>query len=439
MNVLTEMSMPLYRREYKRLVSGEDCQVVAKEAIKQLLERTMDIAVKEKIARHVEQRGPGSDRRNGYYERDLLTSWGWINKIRVPRGRVTSITDVVLPKYQRRQPEFDAAVMSSFLFGHSTRKSKRFFTELLGEMGVSHTTVSKILSELDDRCRRWRDRPLDKPYAYLWLDGKCAAIAGARKRPYSVLWAYGATEEGHRELLGFQIHYSEGTVHWESLLLNLLNRGLDPQKLKLVIRDENSGCEQAILSLLGEVQQQSCAVHLQRNVGKLAGKFNRGEFQEQVGEIFKQDSLRKGMATLHQILQDWQGVEPQACLYLRANVDKSLVFYSVATSMGWRAHLKSTNMLERFFRELKRYEKSRQCRFANKRSCERFYYAFAKDYNDRYPNMPKPRTKKAKRGSGAKNSHEDCHQHIPSKEVVSGHPKKKTTTKQRRKSPVVSR
>ena len=57
MNVLTEMSMPLYRREYKRLVSGEDCQVVAKEAIKQLLERTMDIAVKEKIARHVEQRG----------------------------------------------------------------------------------------------------------------------------------------------------------------------------------------------------------------------------------------------------------------------------------------------------------------------------------------------------------------------------------------------
>ena len=257
MNVLTEMSMPLYRREYKRLVSGEDCQVVAKEAIKQLLERTMDVALRARITAHVKQQGAGSDRRNGYYERDLLTSWGWISKIRVPRGRVTSITDVVLPKYQRRQPEFDAVVMSSFLFGHSTRKSRRFFTELLGEMGVSHTTVSKILSELDDRCRRWRNRTLDKRYVYLWLDGKCAAIAGARKRPYSVLWAYGATEEGHRELLGFQTHYSEGTAHWESLLLNLLNRGLDTQKLKLVIRDETSGCEQAILSLLGEVPQQS--------------------------------------------------------------------------------------------------------------------------------------------------------------------------------------
>ena len=76
MNVLTEMSMPLYRREYKRLVNGEDCQVVAKEAIKQLLEGTMDVALQERISQHVRQQGAGSDRRNGYYERDLLTSWG---------------------------------------------------------------------------------------------------------------------------------------------------------------------------------------------------------------------------------------------------------------------------------------------------------------------------------------------------------------------------
>ena len=172
MNFGTELSMPLSGSAYKRLVTGEDCQVVAKDAIKELLEKTMDGVLKEKISGHVQEHGAGSDRRNGYYERDLLTSWGWISEIRVPRGRVTSVSDVVLPKYRRRQPEFDAAVMSSFLFGHSTRKSKRFFTELFGEMGVSHTTVSRILSELDDRSRGWRNRPLGRPYAYLWLDGK---------------------------------------------------------------------------------------------------------------------------------------------------------------------------------------------------------------------------------------------------------------------------
>jgi transposase-like protein len=259
------------------------------------------------------------------------------------------------------------------------------------------------------------------------LDGKYAAIAGARKRPYSVLWAYGATESGQRELLGFQIHYSEGTAHWESLLLHLLNRGLDPQKLKLVIRDENSGCEQAILSLFGDVEQQSCAVHLQRNVAKLVSKGNRKEFSDEVGEIFKQKSLKEGMATLSELFDEWENVELEACSYLRQNVDKSLVFYTVATNRIFRAHLKSTNMLERFFRELKRYEKSRQCRFANKRSCERFYYALAKDYNDRYPKMPKPRPVK-------KSSSEDRRHCISSSKVLSGHPQKKRYSRLRVKT-----
>jgi transposase-like protein len=106
--------------------------------------------------------------------------------------------------------------------------------------------------------------------------------------------------------------------------------------------------------------------------------------------------------------------------------------------MGWRAHLKSTNMLERFFQELKRYEKSRQCRFANKQSCERNYYALAKDYTDRYPNIPKPRRKKAKRSVGAKNSHEDCHQGISSEERISEYTQKKVITKKTKEELVIS-
>jgi transposase-like protein len=387
--------MPLSVRSYKRLVSGEDCEVVAAEAIRNLLERTMESALKERIAKHVEKHGRGSDRLNGSYERTLITSVGWLTSIRVPRGRVSSVADVVIERYKRRQPEFDAAVIKSFLLGHSTRKSKRFFEGFLRHTGVSATTVSRILSELDERCRAWRRRPLLKPYVYLWLDGKCAKIRGATKRPYSVLWAYGACEDGHRELLGFQIHYSEGTVHWESLLLELLNRGLEANKLKLVIRDENSGAEQAVLSLLGDVKQQSCAVHLERNLGKLVSKLNKKEFQSDVSEIFKSGCLSEAREVLAEVLENWEAVEPEASLYLRANVDKSLVFYQMADTHLWRTHLKSTNILERFFRELKRFEKSRQFRYADTKSCERFYYAFASIYNEDHPGMPRVRKSRA--------------------------------------------
>lgn len=386
-NLITEMKMPLWPAEYKRLVSGEECRIEAKRAIRELLERTMDSALSERLERRKAIGRLPADRRNGYYERSLLTAFGYIEEIRVPRGRVTSIADVVLPKYRRSQPEFDAAVVSSFLLGHSTRKSKRFFTEFLGEVGVSHSQVSRILSRLDEHCRRWHRRRHSRPFVYLWLDGKYARIQGARQHPYAVLFAYGATESGERELLDFQIHHSEGSANWECLLHHLVDRGLDPHRLKLVIRDENSGCNDAVLSVLGNVAQQSCAVHLERNLGKRVGRPHRAEFQQQVSEIFTQRSLGAARAQLKELCSRWSETEREACLYLSANVDRSLVFYKVA-SRPWRTHLKATNILERFFRELKRFEKSRQFRFADKNSCDRFYYAITYDYNDRHQRMP---------------------------------------------------
>ena len=272
---------------------------------------------------------------------------------------MTSIADVVLPKYRRRQPEFDAAVVESYLLGHSTRKSTRFLTGFLGELGISHTTVSRILQRLDERAAAWRKRPLDKPFVYLWLDAKYARIHGATKRPYAVLFAYGATQQGERELLGFQIQRSEGTAHWECMLNHLVSRGLDPQRLKLVIRDENSGCDEAILTILGEVPQQACAVHLERNIANMVSRPHRRQFQNQLSEVFKQPSELQARRHLNAVFETWEDLEHEACTALRARVDRSLVFYRIATSARWRAHLKSTNLLERF------------------------YYAFAYDYNQR--------------------------------------------------------
>lgn len=420
MDLGSEFSMALSPSAYKRLVTGEDCAVVAKKAIKALLEQTMEEALRARILEVRRQYGAKADRRNGYYERSLLSSWGWISGIRVPRGRLSSAADVIVGKYQRRQPEFDAAVMASFVLGHSTRKSVRFFAQLFGEAGISRTQVSDILAKVDEGCRAWRNRRLDKPYVYLWLDGKCAAIAGALKRPYSVLWAYAATEDMQRDLIGFQIHRSEGQSHWESLLIHLLDRGLDPSKLKLVIRDDNCACEQAVLSLLGAVPQQSCAVHLERNLGKLVSKPHRSQFQKAVSQIFNCSSLSQARRSLAQVLDSWQQEEPQACLYLQANVDKSLRFYEVATSAVWRAHLKSTNIQERFFRELKRFEKSRQFRFADQRACERFYYLFARDYNERHPMMPKLTKRKTACAASAGNTFVAGRRRVFSAKVVLG-------------------
>ena len=132
-------------------------------------------------------------------------------------------------------------------------------------------------------------------------------------------------------------------------------------------------------------------MHLERNIADMVSRPHRNQFQKQLSEVFKQPSGLHARRHLNALLNTWEELEHEACNALRARVDRSLVFYRVAADARWRAHLKSTNLLERFFRELKRFEKSRQFRFADKRSCERFYYALAYDYNQRYPGMPHPR------------------------------------------------
>ena len=226
-----------------------------------------------------------NDRRNGSYERRLLSSIGDI-VVSIPRGRHTSVADV-LCKYQRRLDEFDAIVISSVLFGHSMRHTAKFMAQLCENSGVSRSTVSSIMKTLDGRAQTWRDRPLTKPYAYLWLDAKVVKVAGAMKRPSFVVAALGATVTGEQEILGFAVCSSESEAQWSAFLRSLVDRGLDPAKLALVIRDGAKGCEEAILTVLGLVPQQSCCVHLSRHALDRVDRDHRKPFAKGLRSIFE--------------------------------------------------------------------------------------------------------------------------------------------------------
>lgn len=63
----------------------------------------------------------------GSYERGLLTEYGWIEGIKVPRVRGISWTSSVWRRYQRRQKALDRVILEGFLLGHSTRKTTKIF------------------------------------------------------------------------------------------------------------------------------------------------------------------------------------------------------------------------------------------------------------------------------------------------------------------------
>ena len=108
--------------------------------------------------------------RNGHYERGLLTKFGLIEGIRVPRMDKGGIEFTVFERYERRRRDVDAAIGQLFLNGRSTRKLKGIAKELYGKE-ISAQTVSNSFSHVDHKLERFKGKAIEDTVEFLFLDG----------------------------------------------------------------------------------------------------------------------------------------------------------------------------------------------------------------------------------------------------------------------------
>jgi len=199
--------------------------------------------------------------RNGYYTRDLGTELRLTKDILVPRSRKKGSRTRVFGRYQRRQDKVDMTMRKMFVAGVSTRRVGEVLETLLEEK-VSASTVSEIAKELDRFVRSFHRRSLADKYVYLFLEGVylgVKAVLRSNKRP--VLVAYGITEEGERELIGFRTARSESESQWYSFLNDLYRRGLTGDRLRLIVIDGAPGLRNALELVYPYVKRQRCWVY----------------------------------------------------------------------------------------------------------------------------------------------------------------------------------
>jgi transposase-like protein len=97
------------------------------------------------VVRYQLEADDAADRRNGYYQRHLLTEPGDI-ELNVPRTRRYSPVEVIRA-YARRTPEIDRVILSAFVLGLSTRKVGETLLSILGRP-ISAETVSQVAKTL---------------------------------------------------------------------------------------------------------------------------------------------------------------------------------------------------------------------------------------------------------------------------------------------------
>ena len=310
--------------------------------------------------------------RNGFYTRALSTELGAVGDLRVPRSRDGRFRPAVLPRYQRRQPAVNRLLHDVFLAGVSTRRVGEVVQPLLG-VRWSATTVSTVTKALDAAVAQFQRRRLLDEYRVLILDGVRQSIRtslGATKRV--VLVAYGITVFGQRELLAFRQAASESQAAWEAFLNDLYRRGLEGTNLQLIVTDGCKGLHAALDVVYPYAKRQRCWVHKLRNVAtKLPRTHQRAALRE-AKTIYQAATKREAVARFHAWERHWHATAPKAVACLRADLDELLTFLDFPEPQ--RVKLRTTNVIERCFREVRRRTRPIGC-FTNAASCDRITYA----------------------------------------------------------------
>ena len=189
---IVQLNTELIHSELKDLVKNS-----VEETLNALLDAEADRLVNaERYARDEERRGY----RAGHYDRSFTTTAGEVN-LRMPKLKGIAFETAIIERYRRRETSVEEALIEMYLAGVSVRRVEDI-TEALWETKVSPGTISNLNKRAYEHIEKWRNRPLEGKYPYIYVDGiYLKRCWGGEYENASVLIAIGVTEDGYREIL----------------------------------------------------------------------------------------------------------------------------------------------------------------------------------------------------------------------------------------------
>ncbi len=252
-----------------------------------ILNQVLDAQSTEQIgAERYERNGKRKAYRNGLRERQMTTRIGTIT-LAVPRHRQGHFETDLFDRYQRSEQALVLAMIEMVINGVSTRKIQKVTEELCGQ-SFSKSTVSVLCKRLDPIIEAFCNRSLLKHYPFVTIDALyLKARENARVRSKGLLIAQGISEDGHREILGFQVSDSESETSWSAFFTSLKNRGLE--HVDLVVSDNHKGLVKAVRRCFQNATWQRCQTHFSRNVLDRTPK----RLQPKLKELLKSCMMRQ--------------------------------------------------------------------------------------------------------------------------------------------------
>jgi len=321
-------------------------RALAQSAVKQVIETVM---VEELDALIGAAWGECSPKRKGYrngtYIRDLITSTGKIEDVKVPRDREGQFHTQTFERYKRFEPHIAEGLTQMFVSGTSTQKVGEVAQTLLG-VAPSASTISRLNQTLTQQFDAWRERRLQEHWPIVYLDGVHFSIPHGEKADSTViLTALGVDLAGNKEVLALRACAEESKEGWISLLHDLRSRGAT--HIDLIVTDGHDGLLAAVSQLFSSTPRQRCLVHKQRNVLNAIPRRERGDVQVELVGIWEQPTKQEALIQLAAFKAKYSKRYPEAVRSLVEDEEHLLTFYDFPASM--HRHIQTTNAIESLF------------------------------------------------------------------------------------------
>jgi len=332
---------------------------------------------------------PTQLQRSGTYTRRVLTTHGFIPDLHIPKLRAQNgeRTWQVLTRYQLSMPLLLDQALYVYTLGLSIRDLQETLYVLFGHL-LSREAVNRVTRAAQSPMEAWRTRRITDtppilivdgvwgqvlaPTGEIWTDQSGHERREMRGQEQVILTVMGVWEDGRRQIIHYQAAAAEDTKAWSDLLLALIGRGLDAAAVKMVVSDGSTGLPAALAQHLPKAQQQRCVVHKIRGLERAfcyrdlilldpvtqepltyeaARRLRRQQVSTDAHAIFEAATRAEAEERLAQFRTSWGTLEPEVVRLLSKDIDACLTFYQFDHTL--HALVRSTNLLERFFREFR--------------------------------------------------------------------------------------
>ena len=263
-------------------------------------------------------------------------------------GERIRFTSTILPLWARRTRSLDALLPVLYLRGLSMGDFQEALAALLGKdaPNLSPAVISRLTAEWQGEYERWQKRDLSaRRYVYVWADG---VFLQARMEDHGecMLVLIGATPEGKKELIGFQVGVRESTQSWRELLVEAKSRGLTIAP-ELAIGDGALGFWKALDAVFPATRHQRCWVHKTANVLNKVALSVQANMKKDLREVYLAPNRASAEVAIDIFAEKYGAKYDKAVDCLTKDRDALLAYFEFPAE-HWD-HLRTTNPIESVF------------------------------------------------------------------------------------------